>query len=817
MMTMKERDLLISVIYERCSCGEISIEERENLIDDVKEKYIRENTIIEDVEIDEDVLDKINMFKEAVYEKYSNGEITLEEREELIDRVQKEFIDVYTESSDVGIFKKKIDEIKRKNSHKRDNFKKKKLNKFNNKMIAETKQIIEKNERNLKGLVFCYPHYEHIIRKDTADAIRNLHNIIEEINPERSVEENKVVVDKYKDTAKGITADFKKYDTGIKGYMIKVNVDEFYKNLTEFAKHMTDDINLLESMDKKVYDTVMARSKKIKDKYIYNALNSMYSDYCQFSTFILSLYTAEITSYYKGISILNKYNKQHREHELTPEAQRIKNIDNNSILNAMMKKGSKNKGGYSLDFNDETSATKDYTSREYNLYKYDGDDDYNESVYDKYYNGEITLEQCTELINQARIDLIDLYSYDDYMQESSNSESIGKVKKTIEEIKMKIQQLLSEVQKKISEYINNKVITKTKMIIDKNKNELKKKPVTILYYKPFIIDKLFNIIKDDLEDICDELYDLTKDEDDFEDDYELMNKQMDGIINEYEQLVLEIEQDINGHIETVWVTELSAYLNRFAGEAKTILNGIRDHDKSIYNKIKKTLNTTDHRSIHYSSTRVYNLYFTISKKITQLIVGQTTSYYKIIKELDKLNSHHREHELSGNEIETAIKNDKYLKTDKMKEKAKSLPNWTATINFDDLNFDDFFGENCDEMYTEGFLKQKIDDLKTIRKNKKEQKENGKIDKEDIDDLLEQISYYIDKLEDYSSEKLDYELTKKIKEYKREYQYLLENYKKQGESFELKKQIYILRNKIGKICIDEEWRKNNREINVRHVN
>lgn len=393
MMTMKERDLLISVIYERCSCGEISIEERENLIDDVKEKYIRENTIIEDVEIDEDVLDKINMFKEAVYEKYSNGEITLEEREELIDRVQKEFIDVYTESSDVGIFKKKIDEIKRKNSHKRDNFKKKKLNKFNNKMIAETKQIIEKNERNLKGLIFCYPHYEHIMRKDTADAIRNLHNIIEEINPERSVEENKVVVDKYKDTSKGITADFKKYDTGIKGYMIKVNVDEFYKNLTEFAKHMTDDINLLESMDKTVYDTVMARSKKIKDKYIYNALNSMYSDYCQFSTFILSLYTAEITSYYKGISILNKYNKQHREHELTPEAQRIKNIDNNSILNAMMKKGAKNKGGYSLDFNDETSATKDYTSREYNLYKYDGDDDYKESVYDKYYNGEISLDE----------------------------------------------------------------------------------------------------------------------------------------------------------------------------------------------------------------------------------------------------------------------------------------------------------------------------------------------------------------------------------------------------------------------------------------
>ena len=394
MMTKEEKNSIASIIYERYSVGEISLDEREDLLKELNNKYIKENTLVEDFEIDEDVLDKLRMFKEAVYDKYSNGEITLETREKLIARANEEFADMYMESDQVNIFKKKIDELRRKNSRKRDDFKKKKMNKFNNNAIAAIKQIIEKNERNLKGLIFCYPHYTHLIRKDAADAVKQLRDIIEEIDPvQKSVEENRVVVDKYKETSDEIKKTFKKYEDGIQGYMIQVHVDEFYKNLCEFAKHMTDDINWLESIDKNMYDIVTARYKKIKDKAIYNALNSMYSDYCQFSLFILDLYTTEIYSYLRGISILNKYNKQHKEHELTPEAQRIKNVDNDPMLNSLMKKGSKNKNGYYLDFTDDSNPRDSYTTRKYNLYTNDSDDHIRESAYERYYNGEISLDE----------------------------------------------------------------------------------------------------------------------------------------------------------------------------------------------------------------------------------------------------------------------------------------------------------------------------------------------------------------------------------------------------------------------------------------
>lgn len=408
MMTKEEKNSIASIIYERYSVGEISLDEREDLLKELNNKYIKENTLVEDFEIDEDVLDKLRMFKEAVYDKYSNGEITLETREKLIARANEEFADMYMESDQVNIFKKKIDELRRKNSHKRDDFKKKKMNKFNNNAIAAIKQIIEKNERNLKGLIFCYPHYTHLMRKDAADAVKQLRDIIEEIDPvQKSVEENKDVVNKYKKTSDEIGKTFKKYEEGIKGYMIQVHVGEFYKNLCEFAKHMTDDINWLESIDKNMYDIVTARSKKIKDKAIYNALNSMYSDYCQFSLFILDLYTTEIYSYLRGISILNKYNKQHKEHELTPEAQRIKNVDNDPMLNSLMKKGSKNKNGYYLDFTDDSNPKDSYTTRKYNLYTSDYDDHIRESAYERYYNGEISLDEfITEGFIKTKIDEI---------------------------------------------------------------------------------------------------------------------------------------------------------------------------------------------------------------------------------------------------------------------------------------------------------------------------------------------------------------------------------------------------------------------------
>ena len=369
MMTKEEKNSLASIIYERYSVGEISLDERENLIKELNNKYIKENTLVEDFEIDEDVLDKLNMFKESVYDKYARGEITLETREKLITRANEEFADMYMESDQVNIFKKKMDELRRKNSHKRDDFKKKKMNKFNNDMIVDMKEIIEKNERNLKNIIFCYPHYTHLMKKDTEDAVKKLREIIEEIDPiHKSIEENRVIVDKYKKTAKEMKDKFKKYENGVEGYIVQVHVNEFYKHLCEFAEHMTDDLNMLETADKSIYDSVLVKSKQIKDKVIYNALNSMYTEYCQFSSFILSLYTMEISSYYRGIYFLNKYNKDHREHEMTPQSQLKLNIDN--------------------DLASKNAKLKIRLDKLYTNY-----DDIKESAYERYYNGEISLDE----------------------------------------------------------------------------------------------------------------------------------------------------------------------------------------------------------------------------------------------------------------------------------------------------------------------------------------------------------------------------------------------------------------------------------------
>lgn len=117
MFTKQEKDSLANVIYERYSIGEITLDEREDLLRELNNKYIKENTIKEKVDIDEDVLDKLRMFKEAAYEKYANGEITLEMREELINKATNEFSeDIVIE----GFIKTKIDEIKAKKDKKNE-------------------------------------------------------------------------------------------------------------------------------------------------------------------------------------------------------------------------------------------------------------------------------------------------------------------------------------------------------------------------------------------------------------------------------------------------------------------------------------------------------------------------------------------------------------------------------------------------------------------------------------------------------------------------------------------------------------------------
>ena len=175
---------------------------------------------------------------------------------------------------------------------------------------------------------------------------------------------------------------FKKYENGVEGYIVQVHVNEFYKHLCEFAEHMTDDLNMLETADKSIYDSVLVKSKQIKDKVIYNALNSMYTEYCQFSSFILSLYTMEISSYYRGIYFLNKYNKDHREHEMTPQSQLKLNIDN--------------------DLASKNAKLKIRLDKLYTNY-----DDIKESAYNRYYNGEISLDEfVTEGFIKTKIDEI---------------------------------------------------------------------------------------------------------------------------------------------------------------------------------------------------------------------------------------------------------------------------------------------------------------------------------------------------------------------------------------------------------------------------
>ena len=77
------------------------------------------------------------------------------------------------------------------------------------------------------------------------------------------------------------------------------------------------------------------------------------------------------------------------------------------MLNSLMKKGSKNKNGYYLDFTDDSNPKDSYTTRKYNLYTSDYDDHIRESAYERYYNGEISLDEfITEGFIKTKIDEI---------------------------------------------------------------------------------------------------------------------------------------------------------------------------------------------------------------------------------------------------------------------------------------------------------------------------------------------------------------------------------------------------------------------------
>lgn len=109
-MTKEMHDKIVTNLYERYGNGEISYKQREILIQKANSRLITESFNNEEIHIDnnEDIIkpelentnltpkEKYNMFKESVYNKHIKGEITLEVREELLERAREKFF-TYTE------------------------------------------------------------------------------------------------------------------------------------------------------------------------------------------------------------------------------------------------------------------------------------------------------------------------------------------------------------------------------------------------------------------------------------------------------------------------------------------------------------------------------------------------------------------------------------------------------------------------------------------------------------------------------------------------------------------------------------------------
>lgn len=83
-------------LYEACNRGEITVEEREELFADLQDKlFIKESADIEDNSASK--YEKYNKVKEVLYERCTNGEINVEEREQLLSKAHDM---IFTESDD---------------------------------------------------------------------------------------------------------------------------------------------------------------------------------------------------------------------------------------------------------------------------------------------------------------------------------------------------------------------------------------------------------------------------------------------------------------------------------------------------------------------------------------------------------------------------------------------------------------------------------------------------------------------------------------------------------------------------------------------
>ena len=101
-MTKEQRDEFISVLYDKCSKGEISRDQREKLIQKVNSMFVVPNDTHTTPEVDacvphEHTCDdmtpkqKYEMFKALVYKKWHQNEIDTCTREELLVKARELF------------------------------------------------------------------------------------------------------------------------------------------------------------------------------------------------------------------------------------------------------------------------------------------------------------------------------------------------------------------------------------------------------------------------------------------------------------------------------------------------------------------------------------------------------------------------------------------------------------------------------------------------------------------------------------------------------------------------------------------------------
>lgn len=115
-MSKDNRDRIIASLYERCQNGEISVNQRELLIKKLNSSFTPTETQFTESKHESLAIkrDKFNAISDRLYQDCARGIITLEQREILLERAREEYLtsdDIITESAIGDLIDKIINEI----------------------------------------------------------------------------------------------------------------------------------------------------------------------------------------------------------------------------------------------------------------------------------------------------------------------------------------------------------------------------------------------------------------------------------------------------------------------------------------------------------------------------------------------------------------------------------------------------------------------------------------------------------------------------------------------------------------------------------